>query len=64
EIALQTQIQDSWLQVVSPALLPTVPIAPSPLINTALGAVLGGLLGVLGALLLMRRGDTSLAAAS
>jgi len=63
EIAVQTQMQDSWLQVVSPALLPTVPVAPSALIDTAVGAVLGGLLGVLAALLLMRRGESLLAAA-
>ena len=64
EIAIQTQMQDSWLQVVSPALLPNVPVAPSAPINTAVGAVLGGLLGVLAALLLMRRGESLMAARS
>ena len=64
EIAIQTQMQDSWLQVVSPALLPNVPVAPSAPINTAVGAVLGGLLGVLAVLLLMRRGESLMAARS
>jgi len=64
EITVQNQMQDSWLQVVSPALLPIVPVAPSALINTVVGGVLGGLLGVLAALLLMRRGESLMAARS
>jgi uncharacterized protein involved in exopolysaccharide biosynthesis len=57
-------MQDSWLQIVSPALLSADPVAPSTLVNTAIGAVLGALLGVLAALLMMRRSKVSVAAAS
>jgi hypothetical protein len=58
EVETQTQLEDSWLQVVSPAQLPKEPVAPSVPINTAIGGVLGGLLGVLAALLLGQRAES------
>ena len=57
EIETQTQLQDSWLLVVSPAQLPRAPVSPKVLVNTAVGGVLGGLLGVLAALLMALRSE-------
>jgi uncharacterized protein involved in exopolysaccharide biosynthesis len=57
EVETQTMIEDSWLQVVSPAELPRRPVAPSALVNTFVGFALGGLLGVLSALILTIRSD-------
>lgn len=55
EIATEMQVQDSWLAIVSRARLPREPVSPQPLLDTAIGGVLGGLLGVLAALILPRR---------
>jgi len=52
ELETQAQIGDTWLQVVSPAQLPQVPVAPKKLLNAAVGGVLGVLLGVLAGVLL------------
>lgn len=55
EMEIRTEVQDSWVQLVSPAFLPQEPVAPRLPLNTAVGGVLGGLLGVLAALLLGER---------
>ncbi|MDH7486913.1 MAG: Wzz/FepE/Etk N-terminal domain-containing protein [Anaerolineae bacterium] len=55
EMETRTEVQDSWVQLVSPAFLPQEPVAPRLPLNTAVGGVLGGLLGVLAALLLGER---------
>jgi uncharacterized protein involved in exopolysaccharide biosynthesis len=57
EIETQTQLQDSWLLVVSPAQLPRAPVSPKVLVNIAVGGVLGSLLGVLAALLMALRSE-------
>lgn len=61
EMETRTEVQDSWLQLVSPAFLPQEPVAPQVPLNTAMGGVLGGLLGVLAALLLGWRSENRLA---
>jgi len=57
ELETRTEVQDSWVQLVSPAFLPQEPVAPRVPLNTAVGGVLGGLLGVLAALLLGWRSE-------
>ena len=58
ELNTRSKIQDSWFEIVSKADMPTTPVAPRPLLSSAVGTVLGFLMGVLAALLLEARWGT------
>ena len=64
EIETRTGVQDSWLQIVSPAQLPEEPAGPNVLLDTAVGGMLGMLLGVLAAVLMALRAGAWQAARS